>query len=260
MGLCSFRNIWLKCMPHLRVMTTRTDRCEKCEKYRKQIQEAVREEDKPAAIEGFSKHLTVAQKEQEVYQDATKKAKTELQKSAPLPQGPQAPSSNDLFHVHYTFNFAQQLTLPCQSRQVGPLYFKVPCEVQLFGICNETIPIQMNCLIGEQDSIGENGTKCHGPNTVISCLHHYFVKQGMGERSCHLHADNYTGQNKNKSILAYLLWRVAVGLHEMIQLSFMIAGHTRFLVDRCFGMVRRKYRRSDCDYLSELAAAIGQSS
>ena len=139
LGVSSFKDVWLKCMPHLKVMTPRTDCCAKCEKYRAQIQDAVT------------------------------------------------------------------------------------------------------------------------PNTVISCLHHYFETYGLGERSCRLHADNCSGQNKNKTMLAYLAWRTMFGLHESISLSFMIAGHTRCLVDGCFGMLRRKYRRSDCDCVADLAKAVEQS-
>ena len=42
-------------------------------------------------------------------------------------------------YVHYTFDFAQQVFLPYHSRQVGPLYYKVPVCVQIFGISNDGI-------------------------------------------------------------------------------------------------------------------------
>lgn len=60
-------------------------------------------------------------------------------------------------------------------------------------------------------------------------------------------------------MIAYLCWRVLVGLHENIQLSFMIAGHTRCLVDGCFGLVKQKYRRSDLYTLQQLTAAVNNS-
>ena len=131
--------------------------------------------------------------------------------------------------------------------------------MQLFGICNEAVRLQTNYLFGEEDTIGPNGTKSHGPNSVVSCLHHFFSEHGLGEKKCCLHTDNCAGQNKNKTMLAYLSWRTIVGLHEDIELSFMVAGHTRCLVDGCFGMVKRKYRRSDCDTISELAQVVNES-
>ena len=39
----------------------------------------------------------------------------------------------------------------------------------------------------------------------------------------------------------------------------MIAGHTRCLVDGCFGLLQRKYRRSDCFTLDQLAAVVNSS-
>ena len=247
-------------MPHLKVMMPRTDCCAKCEKFRIQITNALTEDEKLTANVNFGNHLAVAQREREHYQEATRKAKDELTLSPDLgTPGAHAACSSDLRCVHYTFDYAQQVTLPCQSRQVGPLYFKVPYRVQLFGICNEAVPLQTNYLFGEEDTIGPNGTKSHGPNSVVSCLHHFFSEHGLGEKKCCLHADNCAGQNKNKTMLAYLSWRTIVGLHEDIELSFMVAGHTRCLVDGCFGMVKRKYRRSDCDTISELAQVVNES-
>ena len=99
----------------------------------------------------------------------------------------------------------------------------------------------------------------HGPNSVISMLHHYFAKHGLGEKSCVLHADNCAGQNKNRSVIGYLAWRCMTGHHENIQLSFMVVGHTRCLVDGCFGLIKQKYRRSDCDTLEQLQSIVEDS-
>ena len=42
--------------------------------------------------------------------------------------------------------------------------------------------------------IGENGSKTHGPNAVISMLHHAFENFGYGEMDCVIHADNCAGK------------------------------------------------------------------
>ena len=65
--------------------------------------------------------------------------------------------------------------------------------------------------------------------------------------------------NKNRSVVGYLAWRCMVGLHEEIQPSFMIAGHTHCLVDGCFGLIKQKYRRSDCDTLAQLQKVLEDS-
>ncbi|XP_062567688.1 uncharacterized protein LOC134229918 [Saccostrea cucullata] len=75
---------------------------------------------------------------------------------------------------------------------------------------------------------------------------------GFGEKSCTLHADNCSGQNKNQYVLAYLCWRVMMGFHDTISLKMQIPGHTRCLVDSGFGHIRKLFRRCDVDAFSQL--------
>ena len=79
-----------------------------------------------------------------------------------------------------------------------------------------------------------------GANAVVSMLHHFFEAHGLGEKDVHLHADNCGGQNKNNIMVGYLLWRVLTGLHNNITLSFMVAGHTKFSPDWCFGLLKKR--------------------
>ena len=94
---------------------------------------------------------------------------------------------------------------------------------------------------------------------VISLLHDYFANHRLGEKEYHLHADNGCGQHKNKTVMAYLAWRVIVGLHEKIPLHFMTAGHTQCLIDGCFGLLKRKYRRYDTFTLQKLCDVVNSS-
>ena len=92
-------------------------------------------------------------------------------------------------YCHYTFDFPQMLQVPYHARQIGPLYFKVPLKAQLFGVCNDANKQQVNYLFSESESIGPNGLKVHGPNAVISMIHHYLEVHSLHEECCHLHAD-----------------------------------------------------------------------
>ena len=224
----SFIDTWHKCVPHIVFMTPRTDVCQYCENYRIAIQQAVTEDDKKKLLAEFSEHLEVAQKERDCYLASIKNSK---EACAAAGEG------NIPSFTHLTFDFAQQVFLPYHARQVGPLYYKVPMRVQIFGICDSQ-PLQMNYLFNEKETIGTNGSKSHGPNSVISMLHHYLEVHGKREPKCHFHADNCVGQNKNKSVLAYFMWRTLVGLNEEITLSFMRVGHTRCMVDACFGLLK----------------------
>ena len=255
-----FRSIWKSCFPHLQIMSARTDVCAKCEKHRQAVSLAVEEQEKADALAEFTLHMQHAQEERDYYREATRRAHEELAHHDSVAAPPYTPcSKTNLKSVHYTFDFAQQVTLPHLARQPGPLYFKTPRKVQLFGVCSEGVPEQVNYLLDEVDTIGPNGTKSHGANSVVSLLHDYFSRHGHGEVECVLHADNCAGQNKNGTVIAYLAWRVIVGLHSKISLSFMIAGHTRCLVDGCFGLLKRKYRKSDIFTLEQLAATVDSS-
>lgn len=143
------------------------------------------------------------------------------------------PCSKIFENVHYTIDFSQYINLQHSSQEVGALYFLTPRKVQIFGVCDENFPMQTNYSIDEQQTIGENGSRTHGPNAVLSMLHHYLHGNTYDEKACHFHADNSVGQNKNKTTLHYLLWRCAKGLHKTISLHFMIAGHTECLCDAC---------------------------
>lgn len=68
--------------------------------------------------------------------------------------------------------------------QPGPIYFKTPRKCGLFGVCATGYPQQVTYLIDEAASSGK------GSNQVISYLHHYFERYGLGEKHVVLHADN----------------------------------------------------------------------
>lgn len=99
-----------------------------------------------------------------------------------------------------------------------------------------------------------------GSNAVVSMLHHFFVHHALGEKKVHLHADNCGGQNKNATMVQYLLWRVMTGQHDEITLSFMIPGHTKFSPDWCFGLLKKKYRRTKVGGLTDLVSVVNESS
>ena len=256
-GYRSFRNIWRRCLPWIRFMAPRTDVCYRCELHRLEVKNALNENDKAQCLKRFSDHLETAKLERDFYRKATKAASKELEEyKGNISSRRAGACSRNLRASHYTFNFAQSVSIPYHARQPGPVYFKTARKVHLFGVCNEGIPKQVNYLIDESQTIGHNGKMAHGPNSVISMLHHYFAKHGLGEKSCVVHADNCAGQNKNRSVIAYLAWRCMTGLHEDIQLCFMVVGHTRCLVDGCFGLIKQKCRKSDCDTLVQLQIVV----
>ena len=111
----------------------------------------------------------------------------------------------------------------------------------------------MNYLIDEAFNVGK------GANSIISMLHHFLHHHRFGESSLHLHADNCSGQNKNRFVMQCLMWRVLVGLNVEVKMSFLLAGHTKFAPDWCFGLFKQLFRKTKVGCLDDIAAVVEQS-
>ena len=112
----------------------------------------------------------------------------------------------------------------------------------------------MTYLVDEAYNIGK------GANAIISMIHHFFSHHGLGETMAHLHADNCSGQNKNRYVISYLMWRVLTGLHREITISFLPVGHTKFAPDWCFGLLKQHFRQTKINSLDDIASAVDNSS
>ena len=86
--------------------------------------------------------------------------------------------------MHYSFDYAQQVHIPSNPLQPGPIYFKTPRKCGIFGVICEAIPRQVNYLIDEATIAGK------GANATISYVHHFLAQHGPGETDVHFHADN----------------------------------------------------------------------
>jgi len=114
--------------------------------------------------------------------------------------------------------------------------------------------IQVTYLIDEASNVGK------GANTIISMLHHFFEVHRLGETTAHLHADNCTGQNKNRFMINYLMWMCLTGLHEEIKISLLLVGHTKFAPDWCFGLLKQCIMRTKIEDLDDIANCVSWSS
>jgi len=232
----AFRRLWVDNFPHIVFSKTKSDLCMTCEEHKKQINITVAagtEEEKLEALDKAREHLLSATKERTHYRQCIEISRQSYSASM---KGKEQQNKPDT--MHYSWDFAQQVHYPYEDHQVGPIYFKTSRNAQLFGVCCEALPRQVNYLIDEADFPGK------GADTVIAMLHHFFACYGLGERHLLLTADNCTGQNKNNAVLHYLLYRTIAGLHAKIDWSFMLVGHTKFSPDAYFGLLKKKYRRS----------------
>ncbi len=257
----TFLKIWQEKFPHVRFNDPRSDLCMTCEDFKKRLNQVAvaldeNKEKKQAQIHKEAlDHLKHVKKERLFYKANAKVANEYYRKlvSKRVNSKPCKPNSKNIMS-HYSWDFAQQLHYPFEDQQVGPIFFKTPRKVQLFGVCSEGIPRQYNYLIDEEHFLEKNA------NTVISLLDHFFTNYGLGEKWVHLTADNCVGQNKNNALLQYLMYRVLTGLHDKIELSFLIVGHTKFSPDGYFGLIKRHYRRSQVYTYDQLSDIVESSS
>lgn len=260
-GYRTFTRCWLEACPHIIFSKPRTDLCMICEDFKKELNKITadlderRDSEKSNIYRKALDHIEAAKKERMYYRACSKLAEEHYLKLGlrDIPTKPAKPNSKNIMQ-HYSWDFAQQFHYPYEDQQVGPIYFKTPRRAQLFGVCCEGIPRQTNYLIDEADFPEKDA------NTVISLLDHFFENYGLGEKYTCLTADNCVGQNKNNAILHYLIYRVLARLHDNIELSFMIVGHTKFAPDGYFGLIRRRYRRSNIYTFDDLYQTVLDSS
>lgn len=256
----SFVRIWQEMVPHICFNKPRSDLCIICENFKKALNQIAsdmkesRDDEKVRIHQQAIEHLELAKKERDYYHDCIRLAEKDYLKLGRRQRIPPCKPNSRKISIHYSWDFAQQVHYPFEDQQVGPIYFKTPRRAQLFGICCEGIPSQVNYLIDEADFVDKSS------NTVISLLDHFFKNYGLGEKYVYLTADNCVGQNKNNAVLQYLLYRTLVGLHDKIRLSFMIVGHTKFAPDGYFGLIKKRYRRSNVYTYEQLANVIERSS
>ncbi|KAK7579882.1 hypothetical protein V9T40_000511 [Parthenolecanium corni] len=148
---------------------------------------------------------------------------------------------------------AQNVSIPSNPLQPGPLYFLCPFKVAIFGVMNDTAKIQHNFLIPEDRDAGK------GANAIISMIHFFLENFSLGEEHVHFHADNCRGQNKNNYVMFYFLWRVNRKLNKSITLSFMPVGHTKFHCNWAFGLVKQKYKRSEVSSMQDMCHVVTES-
>ena len=219
-----FIDLWKRFHRNVIVAKPMTDLCFTCQQNTSKLLQAANlpEAEKSECVQAQQQHLNSVMSERELYRTVCKEAKCsfvsmedqinfdERHKACSLPTT-----------MHYSFDFAQQIHIPSNPMQPGPIYFKTPRKCAIFGVMCEAIPWQINYLIDEASDAGK------GANATISYVHHYFEHHGLGETSVHLHADNCSGQNKNNYFIWYLTWRTILQLHYSFRYSFLIAGHTK---------------------------------
>ena len=257
-GYSKFVELWNQLTPHVVIMRPMSDLCFTCQHNNTQIVRSANlpERAKSAVVRAQEEHLFRSSSERSFYRSTVKAVEPTAHLVLTANKGivpKNNPPCSLKGKMHYSYDYAQQVHYPSNPLQPGPIYFKTPRKCAIFGVCCEAIPRQVNFLVDESVLTGK------GANSTISLVHHYFGKFGLGETDAYIHADNCSGQNKNNYFLWYYAWRIIVGLHWNIQYSFLVAGHTKFSPDWCFGLAKQAVRKTFISDLFELARTIDNS-
>ena len=84
----------------------------------------------------FTHPVELVQLERSLYKKMTDKAKSSCKEHGLTDLQASTPCSCSI-SMHYSFDYAQQVHLPSDPLQPGPIYFLVPRKLGLFGFCCE---------------------------------------------------------------------------------------------------------------------------
>ena len=59
--------------------------------------------------------------------------------------------------------------------------------------------------------------------------------------------------------MAYLLWRVMVGLNEEVTISFLLVGHTKFAPDWGFGLFKQLFKKTEVATIHDITDVVRKS-
>ena len=151
-----------------------------------------------------------------------------------------------------SFDYAESILLPIFKDTPSTFYFKTRRKVDTFGITDEKIvdnigSIQCNFVVDECHRISK------GPNSVISMIYSYLIKNVAPNSSIIFYGDNCSTQNKNQYLIGFFSYLVkTLKLYKEIEVYLMVAGHIKFSPDSHFGTIKGKLKRGECQSILQL--------
>ncbi len=234
---------------HIKIRSPRTDMCDFCELQKRKIAGTKPHDELKAEklTAELAAHQRAYQRERSVYNFERKQAETDREKFA------EKKLKTDECTEHICMDYGQSVEIPHTADQLGGTFYLHMRKFHLFCICSALENSQLFYTYDEREA-GK------GANEVISFLHDFLVGRELKTPNIRIHADNCTGQNKNRYVMWYLVWLAATGKVKRIEYKFMIKGHTHFLADSGIGHAKKELRRSDVFCLDHWAEVINRSS
>ena len=94
---------------------------------------------------------------------------------------------------------------------------------------------------------------------TISLLTHYIRALPSWIKRIHVFLDNTGSTNKNAYFMGWAMEIVQQKILDYLRISFLIAGHTKFDVDRLFSVTAKSYNAADVFNSQELTQVMSQS-
>ena len=235
-------------LKHIQIRSPRTDMCDFCELQKRKIAgtKAHDESKSEKLVAELAAHQKAYQGERAVYNSEREQAETDRKKWE------KGAILADECVEHISMDYAQSIEAPHTADQLGGTFYLHMRKFLLFCVCSVLEKAQI-CYTYDEREAGK------GANEVISFLHDFLVNRQIQSQSIRIHADNCTGQNKNKYVMWYLIWLVTTGRIKHIELKFMIKGHTHCVVDGGIGQTKKELRRSDVFCLDHWKDVINHS-
>ena len=158
------------------------------------------------------------------------------------------------------FDFAEAVRIPYDPEQPSYYYFLSEFACHLFGIADLASKWQMNYVVPEHQLPLVDGKSNKGALLTANLLLNYVNTHANGRTTASFHADNCVAQNKNNLIMQLMVYFIIIGKLQEISVNFMIPGHTKFMPDGFFGLLKRKLKKHHCDSWKQIPKLIEQSS
>ena len=136
-----FLQLWDEFYPDVVISKAMMDLCLMCQRSVTKLQRAANlsDEEKSDCVKAHQEHLDIAQSKRECYRNPGKECERFLQtidtNTLLICETRGACSLNA--SIHYSFDFAQQIHVPSNPMQPGPVYFKTPRKCGIFGVMCE---------------------------------------------------------------------------------------------------------------------------
>ena len=162
-----------------------------------------------------------------------------------------------------TIDMGQNLNLPnFEGEQPGDTYYMSPLTVLLFGVVENATEDgydRMNAYIVWREFEGDRGA-----NNITSCLLMDLKRRGWLSRPNYGRltyiADNCGGQNKNKIVIRFLMWWLVENrIFPVVQIFFLVKGHTKNSADRLFNLVKLRYHKVDTFTYDKLYDTVNEN-